>query len=149
MIGNVALMFYLKIISPIDSVVAMLTYTVVGSYANWLHHTFHIRGIGLSNNFKKYIIITILPLSITFIMNAGHWMERFVYFHDLRWRNFQLLPFHAISFYNSFFSCFLSPWYNWDLFVIQSPALYTSSRNCETKLWIHGFHSRYCRRYFE
>lgn len=47
MIGNVAAMFYLGIISQIDSVVAILTYAVVGSYANWLHHTFHIRGADL------------------------------------------------------------------------------------------------------
>ena len=40
-----------------EIVVAGATYAGVGSWSNWLHHTFHIE---------------------------GHWIERYVYFHDLR-----------------------------------------------------------------
>jgi hypothetical protein len=57
LLGNVAALYAFGFLRPVDVLVALLTYAFVGSFANWLHHTFHIE---------------------------GHWIERYVYFHDLR-----------------------------------------------------------------
>jgi hypothetical protein len=57
MLFNVVALYFLNLIREADVMVALLIYAFVGSFANWLHHTFHIE---------------------------GHWIERFVYFHDLR-----------------------------------------------------------------
>jgi hypothetical protein len=57
MTGNVFLLYYFQCINLVEACVSMVIYAAVGSYANWLHHAFHLK---------------------------GHWIERFVYFHDLR-----------------------------------------------------------------
>ena len=57
MAGNVSLLYYFQYINLVEACLSMTIYAAVGSYANWLHHAFHIK---------------------------GHWIERFVYFHDLR-----------------------------------------------------------------
>jgi hypothetical protein len=56
-VGNVAMLHALGLVDPVGVAVCVATYAFVGSFANWLHHTFHIE---------------------------GHWIERYVYFHDLR-----------------------------------------------------------------
>jgi len=57
MMTNILILWHFKLLRPTDIIVSIFTYASVGSYSNWLHHTFHIE---------------------------GHWIERFVYFHDLR-----------------------------------------------------------------
>ena len=57
MLGSVASLYALDVLDVPGVVASVLTYAFVGDFANWLHHTFHIE---------------------------GHFIERFVYFHDLR-----------------------------------------------------------------
>ena len=57
-IANIWALWHFQLLTkPADVLVSVLTNAWVGSFSNWLHHTFHIE---------------------------GHWIERFVYFHDLR-----------------------------------------------------------------
>lgn len=55
--GNVLVLYLSGAIDIYGAAVGLATYAFVGSFANWLHHAFHIE---------------------------GHFVERFVYFHDLR-----------------------------------------------------------------
>lgn len=57
MLTNLVVLYYLNLLSPTDIGICLLVYGFVSSFAVWLHQTFHIQ---------------------------GHWIERFVYFHDLR-----------------------------------------------------------------
>ena len=54
---NVALLYRLDSFRPVDVIISLLVYGFVSSLGIWLHQAFHIQ---------------------------GHWMERFLYFHDLR-----------------------------------------------------------------
>lgn len=54
---NVALLYRLDSFRPVDVIISLLVYGYVSSLGIWLHQAFHIE---------------------------GHWMERFLYFHDLR-----------------------------------------------------------------
>jgi hypothetical protein len=53
----VALLYRLDSFRPVDVIVSLLVYGFVSSFGIWLHQAFHIQ---------------------------GHWMERFLFFHDLR-----------------------------------------------------------------
>ena len=55
--GNVLALYLWGMIDIYGGAAGFATYAFVGSFANWLHHAFHIE---------------------------GHFVERFVYFHDLR-----------------------------------------------------------------
>lgn len=57
MLLNLVVLYYLDLLSTADIGICLLVYAFVSSFAVWLHQTFHIQ---------------------------GHWIERFVYFHDLR-----------------------------------------------------------------
>ena len=58
MMSNVGILWQVGAISRWQDVaIGAITYACIGSFSNWLHHTFHIE---------------------------GHWIERYVYFHDLR-----------------------------------------------------------------
>lgn len=57
MVLNIALLKYYELINWYDVVASVGVVGFVGSYSNWMHHAIHIE---------------------------GHWIERFVYFHDLR-----------------------------------------------------------------
>jgi hypothetical protein len=54
---NVAMLYRLDSFRPVDVIISLLVYGFVSSFGIWLHQAFHIQ---------------------------GHWMERFLYFHDLR-----------------------------------------------------------------
>lgn len=54
---NVALLYRLDSFRSVDVIISILVYGFVSSFGIWLHQAFHIQ---------------------------GHWMERFLYFHDLR-----------------------------------------------------------------
>lgn len=57
MLANLVLLYRLNLLSHPDLGVCLLVYAFVSAFAIWLHQTFHIK---------------------------GHWIERFLYFHDLR-----------------------------------------------------------------
>jgi hypothetical protein len=57
MLLSLVVLYYLDLLRTADVGICLLVYAFVSSFAVWLHQTFHIQ---------------------------GHWIERFVYFHDLR-----------------------------------------------------------------
>jgi hypothetical protein len=57
MLANLAVLYFLDSLRPLDIIISLLVYGYVSSFAVWLHQVFHVQ---------------------------GHWMERFLYFHDLR-----------------------------------------------------------------
>ena len=57
LLGNVAVLYSLGWLSGMHAVAAVLTLAAVGDFSNWLHHSFHV---------------------------AGHFLENFLWFHDLR-----------------------------------------------------------------
>ena len=57
MLANLVLLYRLNLLTHPDLGVCLLVYAFVSAFAIWLHQTFHIK---------------------------GHWIERFLYFHDLR-----------------------------------------------------------------